>query len=120
MAKNEIIKRDITLVLSDLPELCYSRRMTDGCPVILKRGVAGYWQAKPGTCPEDQNERLGVTVSQEAAMVCGSIAGFDCPGADPLNYTDPTMYAKLEAMRAAAKVKYAGIVFQMDERMEAV
>lgn len=111
MPKNEIIKRDMLQVLADLPELCYSRRMTDGRPVILKRGVTGYWPAKPGTQPEDMNERMGVNVAQEQAMVTGSIAGFYVPGADPMNYTEPTMYEKLEAMRVASKAEFAGKVF---------
>lgn len=109
--KNEIIKRDLLEVLADLPELCYSRQMTDGRPVILKRGVVGYWPAKPGTQPEDMNERMDVNVAQEQAMVCGSMCGFDVPGADPLNYTEPTMYAKLEADRVASKAEFAGKVF---------
>ena len=106
MAKNEIIRRDMIEVLKDLPELCYSRRMTDGYPIILKRGVIGYWTASPMLKPEERNEDLGVNVAVEQAMITGSIAGFDCPGADPLNYTEPTMFAKLEALRIANKTQY--------------
>lgn len=115
MSKDEIIKRDIVDVLKDLPELCYARRMTDGCPVLIKRGVMGYWQAKPGICPEDENEKMGVNVAQEMAMVTASIAGFDCPGADPLNYTDPTLYARLEGERVANRQKYAGKIFPQED-----
>lgn len=99
MAK-EVLKRDPAEVMKDLPEVCYARNPADNTPVILKRGVIGYWPARHGVIPEVENERMGVNVAQEEAMMCGSIAGFHVPGADPLNYTDPTMYAKLEATRA--------------------
>jgi len=117
MAK-EIIKRDLAEVLKDLPELCYSRRLSDGYPVILKRGVVGYWPARPNQQPEDLNETLGVNVAQEEAMICGSMCGFDVPGADPLNYTDPAMYAKLEVKRAESKTQYGGRVFKATEAAE--
>lgn len=106
MAK-EVLKRDPAEVMKDLPEVCYARNPADNSPVILKRGVIGYWPARQGVIPEVENERMGVNVAQEEAMMCGSIAGFHVPGADPLNYTDPTMYAKLEAMRAEKKLVVA-------------
>lgn len=106
MAK-EVLKRDPAEVMKDLPEVCYTRHIADNAPVLLKRGVVGFFDAKPGVNPEVENERLGVNVAQEAAMVCGSIAGWHVPGADPLNYTEPTIYAKLEAMRAEKKLVVA-------------
>ena len=106
MAKNEIIRRPFDKVLNDLPEVCYSRRMTDGYPVLLKRGVVGYWTVSPGLIPEDRNFELGVTVAQEQAMITGALAGFEVPGADPLNWNDPTSVSKLEALRIAQRAKY--------------
>lgn len=80
MAAKEVIKRDPAEVMKDLPEVCYARNPADNSPVLLKRGVVGYWPAKPGVNPETENERMGVNVAQEEAMMCGSIAGFDVPG----------------------------------------
>ncbi len=117
MAKTELLKRDMIEVLKDLPEVCYSRRITDGYPILLKRGVIGYWTAAPTIVPEERNETMGINVAQEQAMVTDSFAGFDCPGADPLNYTEPTMYAKLEAMRLENKAKYAGTIFKPEQAL---
>lgn len=107
----KLIKRELVEKLQDLPQVCYARLLSDGHPILLKRGVVGYWLTNPGVSPEDANERMGVNVAQEEAMIVGSLCGFDVPGADPLNYTDPTMYSKLEAKRAESKRQYAGKVF---------
>ena len=77
-----------------LPELCFSTLPGTGALICIKRGESGY-------CPSDwstddpaqnreladyNNDRLGVTQAQRMAMECGSIHGWDVPGADPSAY----------------------------------
>lgn len=82
----ELIHRDILAVLTDLPEFCYARMPGTGAPIILKRGHVGYWPAGGNRNVEEAN--AGLTAAQVAAMAAGSHFGFDCAGADPLNYPE--------------------------------
>lgn len=74
---------------SILPEHCYATLPTTGEIIIIKKGEKGYYQThiEGGQKVADQlNERLQVSKAQEAAMVAGSLFGWDSPGADPKNY----------------------------------
>jgi hypothetical protein len=73
---------DVLDTLKKLPSMCAA---TDpqGAPVLLKRGVAGYWPLRPGFDVDGFNQRHGVTSRQVQAMEIGSIFGWDAPGADP-------------------------------------
>lgn len=81
-------------VADGLPEMCFATLPSSGELICIKRGEFGYYQSDWNT--EDKqinqkladynNERLGVTVEQRKAMEVGSMAGWDCPGADPANY----------------------------------
>lgn len=82
----ELIRREIVQVLSDLPEFCFSRLNTTGAPIIIKRGSIGYYETHPKRDVERANAEL--TAAQVEAMEAGSHFGFDCPGADPLNYPE--------------------------------
>jgi hypothetical protein len=77
-----------------LPDVCYSTIETTGEPILLKRDETGYfpftlssmyrkWSRK---FADDKNARLEVTKAQEAAMVAGSMFGWDTPDAHPKNY----------------------------------
>lgn len=74
---------DVLKTLEKLPEICASRLPSDNSPIMLKRGVVGYWPAPPALDPDDYNARHGITPDQVEAMAAGSIFGWDCPGADP-------------------------------------
>lgn len=82
----DLVRRDMIAVLQDLPEFCASRLNTTGQPILLKRGHRGYWPTRHDLNVETFNESAGVTAAQIEAMQCGSMCGFDVPGADPLNY----------------------------------
>ena len=77
-----------------LPEKCYSVLPFSGRLILLKRGVRGfcncsdqsYSAAKNRKTAMVENKLLGVSKAQLAAMVFGSISGFDKPEADPKNY----------------------------------
>jgi hypothetical protein len=82
----EFIRRNIGDVLADLPEICAAHLPSDNSPILIKRGTRGYclrWEAYDG---ERFNKHHGITDAQVEAMLAGSMFGFDCPGADPLNH----------------------------------
>ena len=74
-----------------MPELCFSTLPSTGALICIKRGESGYYpsdwntpdRAQNRQIADEQNQRLGVTPSQEEAMVCGSMHGWTVPGADP-------------------------------------
>jgi hypothetical protein len=77
---------NISEVLADLPEICAAHLPSDNSPILIKRGTRGYcqrWEAYDG---ERFNKYHRITDAQVGAMLAGSIFGFDCPGADPLNH----------------------------------
>ncbi len=81
----DLIRRDITEVLADLPRRCALHNAANGSPIMVARGERGYWNLRPGFDVDGYNERRGITAAQIEAMEIGSMFGFDAPGADPLN-----------------------------------
>lgn len=77
---------DVAATLAKLPEICAALLQEDRSPILLKRGVPGYWPA-PMLRGVDQvrafNERQGITSAQVNAMQHGSIFGWHVPLADP-------------------------------------
>jgi len=74
-----------------LPELCYSKEPISGKTIILQRGQEGYNNLENGyeqLNPEEMNEKLEVTKAQSAAMLTGSMFGWDVPGANPEAYDE--------------------------------
>ena len=66
-----------------LPRACASRSLVDGTPIMLKRGVSGYFSLHPDTDVDRFNKEHGITMEQVNAMVAGSMFGWGSPGADP-------------------------------------
>ena len=74
-----------------LPELCFSTMPGTGELICIKRGESGYYPSDWNTSSrehnrqiaDEQNQRLGVTPAQKEAMMCGSMFGWNVPGADP-------------------------------------
>jgi hypothetical protein len=84
-----------TPTLADgLPELCFSVLPSSGELICIKRGERGYYPSDWSTESREKNqeladynnERLGVTDAQRQAMECGSMHGWEVPGADPAAY----------------------------------
>lgn len=78
-----------------LPKLCLTVQPGTGDIVNIARGIKGYYPSdwnQPGNrtynreTAENANQQLGVTKAQEAAMLAGSMFGWDCPAAHPQLY----------------------------------
>lgn len=77
-----------------LPEKCFSALESTGEIITVTKGEKGY--TSTGQYPQNGvsskeaaaalNEAAGVTKAQEAAMVAGSMFGWDTPAAAPKNY----------------------------------
>ena len=77
-----------------LPEKCFSTLEATGEIIVITKGEKGYTPTgqypQDGASPKEAaavlNDTAGVTRAQEAAMVAGSMFGWDTPAADPKNY----------------------------------
>ena len=77
-----------------LPEKCFSALEATGEIITVTKGEKGYTPTgqypQNGVSPKEAaaalNEAAGVTKAQEAAMVAGSMFGWDVPGANPTVY----------------------------------
>lgn len=77
-----------------LPPKCFSTLPSSGELIVIDRYQSGY---TPGRIPEgkdaketaeQRNRLLGVSKAQEAAMLAGSLFGWDTPAAKPKNYDE--------------------------------
>ena len=95
----EIMERNGGTVIplrSSLPGQCYGVLPSSGELVIVKKGEAGYYRTdidmggkeENRTLAEEYNGKLGVSKAQEAAMLAGSMFGWQVPAADPKNYDE--------------------------------
>lgn len=81
---------------SSLPDQCYCVLSGSGEIVIVKKGESGYYptekyakdREEARTIVDECNKAGGVTKAQEAAMLAGSMFGWDTPAADPRNYNE--------------------------------
>ena len=92
---------EIIPLRSSLPDKCFSYLETTGEMIVITKGEKGY--TPTGIYPQDAtpkegvaaaNEANGVSRAQEAAMVAGSMFGWQVPGADPKNYDDHGLPAR--------------------------
>lgn len=81
---------------SSLPEHCYIYLPTTREIGIVKKGESGYYRSdltpvygeEGKQFVEELNQKGGVTKAQEAAMLAGSMLGWQTPAADPRNYDE--------------------------------
>lgn len=79
-----------------LPDLCYSILPSGGDLIIIKLNETGYYPCDYSTADTEANRRLadelnrrmGITKSQEVAMIHGSVFGWHVPAADPGHYDE--------------------------------
>ena len=81
---------------SSLPEQCFAALKTEDGIIRIRKGEAGYERTDilpdPGQTRQQAadavNEALGVGKDQAAAMLAGSLFGWDVPAADPAYYDE--------------------------------
>ena len=92
-----------------LPEKCFSALEATGEIIVITKGEKGY--TPTGQYPQDGvsqkeaaaalNDTAGITRAQEAAMVAGSMFGWDTPAANPKNYDFKGVHVKNHRARDA-------------------
>lgn len=58
-----------------LPKYAASRLLTDGSPILIKRGESGYYPQDADFNPTAFNNQRGIIPAQVAAMEIGSMFG---------------------------------------------
>ena len=87
-------------VAEGLPEACFAVIPERDVLIVIGRGENGYHEIdltlarllRQGELAEDSRDRLNwdadITPAQVAAMMAGSICGWNCRAADPANYDE--------------------------------
>ena len=81
---------------SSLPDKCFGTLQTSREVILLRKGVMGYERTyivpaakvDPKAAVDALNELTDITKAQSAAMLAGSMFGWDTPAADPKNYDE--------------------------------
>ena len=96
---------------NELPDTCLSTLPSTGQLIVLKHGERGYYPSEWDTgdraenreIADSHNQRRGITDIQEAAMLAGSMFGWDTPRADPQWYLDHAKYGNSAMIRGHIK-----------------
>lgn len=114
-AKTDAIKPARPLEQRGLPRTAYFDNKQDGrfstdAPVCaVKLGETGYYPIRTGVTAAELNE--DATQAQLEAMLIGSMAGWDAPGADPINWSKPAIGVLMpkgsDSLTSGYLVKYA-------------
>ena len=103
--RNEPMRRN------ELPETCFSILPSSGQLIIIRCGERGYYPSEWDTGNREENReiasshnvRRGITDIQEAAMLAGSMFGWNTPGANPQWYLDNARYVNSNIMQGHIK-----------------
>ncbi len=76
------------MTAASLPERAYAFHPTTGATIMVRRGEKGFYPVATDTRPEILNKVRGVTPQQAAAMLAGSMFGWDVPLANPDHFTE--------------------------------
>ena len=103
--RNEPMRRN------DLPETCLSILPSTGQLIIIQHGERGYYPSEWDTGKREENReiasshnvRRGITDIQEAAMLAGSMFGWNTPGANPQWYLDNARYVNSNIVQGHIK-----------------
>ena len=94
---------------ASLPEHCYIYLPTTKEIGVVKKGESGYYRSDLSPVygedgkqfVEELNRKGGITKAQEAAMLAGSMYGWQTPAADPQNYDEQGQPIKPRQRKAA-------------------
>lgn len=103
--RNEPMRRN------ELPETCFSILPSSGQLIIIRCGEHGYYPSEWDTGSREENReiasshnaRRGITDIQEAAMLAGSMFGWNTPGANPQWYLDNARYVNSNIVQGHIK-----------------
>lgn len=103
--RNEPMRRN------ELPETCFSILPSSGQLIIIRCGERGYYPSEWDTGNREENReiasshnvRRGITDIQEAAMLAGSMFGWNTPGANPQWYLDNARYVNSNIVQGHIK-----------------
>ena len=96
---------------NELPDACFSILPSTGQLIIIKKGESGYYPSEWDTGNREENReiasshnvRRSITDIQEAAMLAGSMFGWNTPGANPQWYLDNTRYVNSNIVQGHIK-----------------
>ena len=96
---------------NELPDACFSILPSTGQLIIIKKGESGYYPSEWDTGSREENReiasnhnvRRGITDIQEAAMLAGSMFGWNIPGANPQWYLDNARYVNSNIVQGHIK-----------------
>ena len=108
---------------NELPDFCLSTLPSTGQLIILRKGECGYYASDWDTRKREENQniarehnrRRGITDIQEAAMLAGSMFGWNLPGADPQWYLDNARYVNAIMAKGHIKDPVMSIYYPVDD-----
>lgn len=105
------MKKNYDASFLSLPEHCYAVPPGSGQLIEIRRGENGYYPCAYSTSDREYNKVLanyfnaheGITKAQAAAMLAGSMFGWNIPAADPAHYDAEGIPVQPEERRAPAR-----------------
>lgn len=119
--RNEPMRRN------ELPETCFSILPSSGQLIIIRCGERGYYPSEWDTGSREENReiasnhnvRRGITDIQEAAMLAGSMFGWNTPGANPQWYLDNARYVNSNIVQGHIKDPIMSVYYPVSSFLSA-